>query len=69
MRPARTAEDLPLPEGPTTASRVEPTRRATSSATKRSRPKKYSACAASNGARPRNGQISGADGSGGSAAA
>ena len=42
-RPARTAEDLPLPEGPTTASRVEPTRRATSSATRRSRPKKYSA--------------------------
>ena len=41
--PARTAEDFPLPEGPTTASRGEPTSRATSSATSRSRPKKYSA--------------------------
>jgi hypothetical protein len=41
--PARTAEDFPLPDGPTTASRGEPTSRATSSATSRSRPKKYSA--------------------------
>ena len=57
--PARTAEDLPLPDGPTTASRVEPTRRATSSAVRRSRPKKYSACAASNGASPRKGQARG----------
>ena len=68
-RPARTAEDLPLPEGPTTASRVEPTRRATSSATRRSRPKKYSACAASKGARPRKGQTAGSEGSGGSSTA
>ena len=50
---------MPLPEGPTTASRVEPTSRATSSATRRSRPKKYSAWAASKGARPRNGQTAG----------
>ena len=68
-RPARTAEDLPLPEGPTTASSVEPIRRATSSATRRSRPKKYSACAASKGARPRNGQISGSERAGGSSTA
>ncbi len=65
--PARISEDLPLPDGPTTAIRVEPTRRATRSATSRSRPKKYSAWAASNGARPRNGQTSGSEGSDGSA--
>jgi hypothetical protein len=44
-----------LPDGPITASSGEPTSRATSSATSRSRPKKYSAWAASNVARPRNG--------------
>ena len=38
--PARTADDLPLPEGPTTPSRLAPTSRATISATSRSRPKK-----------------------------
>ena len=57
--PARTAEDLPLPDGPTTASSGEPTSRATSSATSRSRPKKYSAWAASKVASPRNGQTAG----------
>ena len=38
--PARSADDLPLPDGPITASGA-PTSRATSSATSRSRPKKY----------------------------
>ena len=45
-------DDLPLPDGPTIASSGAPTSRATSSATSRSRPKKYSASSASNVARP-----------------
>ena len=57
-RPARTADDLPLPDGPTTAMQVAPTIRATRSATRRSRPKKNRASAGSNGARPLNGQSS-----------
>ena len=60
--PARSTDDLPLPDGPTTASNGAPTRRATSSATSRSRPKKYSASAASNVARPLYGQTAGRDG-------
>ena len=40
-RPARRTEDLPLPDGPTTPSSGAPTSCATSSATSRSRPKKY----------------------------
>ena len=59
-RPARTTEDLPLPDGPTTPSSGAPTSRATSSATSRSRPKKYGASAASNDARPLNGHTTGA---------
>ena len=39
-RPARSAEDLPLPDGPTMAINGAPASRATSSATSRSRPKK-----------------------------
>ena len=39
-RPARRTDDLPLPEGPTMPRKPAPTRRATSSATSRSRPKK-----------------------------
>ena len=38
--PARSAEDLPLPDGPTTPSSGAPASRATISATSRSRPKK-----------------------------
>ena len=58
-RPARTTEDLPLPDGPTTPSSDVPTSRATSSATSRSRPKKYSASATSNGASPLKGHTTG----------
>ena len=39
-RPARSSEDFPLPDGPTMPRNPAPTRRATSSATSRSRPKK-----------------------------
>ena len=39
-RPARRTDDLPLPDGPTMPRKRAPTRRATSSATSRSRPKK-----------------------------
>ena len=39
-RPARRTDDLPLPDGPTMPRKPAPTRRATSSATSRSRPKK-----------------------------
>ena len=53
-------DDFPLPDGPTIASSGAPTRRATSSATSRSRPKKYSASSASNAARPLYGQTIGA---------
>ena len=60
--PARTADDLPLPDGPITASNGEPTSRATSSATNRSRPKKYSAWSASNVASPGNGQTAASGG-------
>ena len=59
-RPARTTDDLPLPDGPTTPSSGAPTSRATSSATSRSRPKKYGASATSNEARPLNGHTTGA---------
>ena len=38
--PARRTDDLPLPDGPTMPRKPEPTSRATSSATSRSRPKK-----------------------------
>ena len=38
-RPARRADDLPLPDAPTSARKLVPTRRAMSSATRRSRPK------------------------------
>ena len=34
------SDDLPLPDGPTIPTKPAPTRRATSSATSRSRPKK-----------------------------
>ena len=51
-RPARTTEDFPLPEGPTTPSSGAPTSRATSSATSRSRPKKYGASATSKDGEP-----------------
>ena len=54
--PARTMDDLPLPEGPTTPSSVAPGRRATSSATSCSRPKNASASATSKLARPLYGQ-------------
>ena len=56
-RPARTTEDFPLPDGPTTPSSVVPTSLGTSSRTRRSRPKKYCASATSNAASPLNGQI------------
>ena len=49
---------MPLPEGPTTPSKGTPTARATSSATSRSRPKKYRASATSKLARPLNGHTS-----------
>ena len=55
-------DDLPLPDGPTTPSSGAPTSRATSSATSRSRPKKYVGVGASNDARPLNGQIPAAAG-------
>jgi hypothetical protein len=45
--PARSSDDFPLPDGPTTATRLASETRATSSATRRSRPKKLSASAAS----------------------
>jgi hypothetical protein len=51
-RPARSSDDFPLPEGPTTVTRLASDTRATSSATRRSRPKKLSASEASNRARP-----------------
>ena len=51
-RPALTIEDLPLPEGPTTARKRLPASRAASSATSASRPKKNSASSGSNAARP-----------------
>ena len=54
--PALTTDDLPLPDGPTTANSDAPTRCATSSATSSSRPKKYSASSRSNAARPLYGQ-------------
>ena len=66
-RPARTTDDLPLPDGPTTPSSGAPTSRATSSATSRSRPKKYGASSASNDARPLKGHTTGASPSCGSA--
>ena len=45
--PARTSDDLPLPEGPTTATNRDTARRATSSSTSRSRPQKNASSAAS----------------------
>ena len=48
--------DLPLPDGPTIPSSGAPARRATISATSRSRPKKNAASSGSNAARPLNGQ-------------
>ena len=57
-RPARSSDDLPLPDGPTIASSGASASRATSSSTSRSRPKKNSASSASNGASPLNGQTS-----------
>ena len=54
-RPARSTDDLPLPDGPTMPRKPAPTRRATSSAMSRSRPKKYSASTGSKLARPLNG--------------
>ena len=59
MRPARTTDDLPLPDGPTTPSSGEPTSRATSSATSRSRPKNTWASSHSKLARPLNGHSTG----------
>ena len=58
--PARTSDDLPLPDGPTAPTSGAPTSFATSSATRRSRPKKYPASATSNAASPLNGHIAGA---------
>ena len=52
-------DDLPLPDGPTMPSSGAPTSRATSSATSRSRPKKYGASATSKDARPLNGHTTG----------
>src|SRR5262249_37653569 len=55
-RPARSNDDLPLPDGPVSSNNDDPSRRASSSSTRRSRPKKSSASSGSNGARPLNGQ-------------
>ena len=57
-RPARTADDLPLPDGPMTPRKPCSARRATISDTRRSRPKKTSASLTPNVARPTNGQAS-----------
>ena len=57
MSPARTTDDFPPPEGPTTPSSGAPASRATRSATRRSRPKKRSASAGSNDTNPLNGVV------------
>ena len=56
MSPARTTDDLPLPDGPITNSTRSRSSRATSSATSLSRPKNRSASSGWNAARPRYGQ-------------
>ena len=57
--PARTADDLPLPDGPTTPRSGAPASRAISSATRRSRPKNHSTSPSSKLARPLYGGSSG----------
>ena len=56
-RPAQRSDDLPLPEGPTSASRGVSTSLAVSSSTSRSRPKKTSTSSGSKGASPLYGQM------------
>ena len=53
--PARSSEDLPIPEGPRIPTSVDSTSRASRSETSRSRPQKYSASARSKNASPLNG--------------
>ena len=55
-KPAHTRDDLPLPEGPTTAIRRWSRSRSTSSATTRRRPKKSADFASSKASSPRYGQ-------------
>ena len=54
-RPASTSDDLPLPEGPSTARKGCSVRRSTSRTTSASRPKKNARSSAPKGDRPRNG--------------
>ena len=61
-RPARTSEDLPLPEVPTTARRRERPSRRRSSSVCVSLPKKRSLCSISNGRRPGYGLVTAATG-------
>ena len=53
IRPARTTDDLPLPDAPTTATREVRSTASTSFSVNASRPKKKAASSSRNGRRPR----------------
>ena len=62
--PARSSEDLPIPDGPRMPTSGHSASRATSSEISRSRPQKNSASELSNAARPLNGHRTGRSGAG-----